>query len=70
LTLEESIRAFTALPAWSSKKEKFLGAITPGRLADLTVFAQDLFQVPPEAWPSVEIEMTVVDGEIVYRKEK
>jgi predicted amidohydrolase YtcJ len=68
LTLEESIRAFTALPAWSSKKEKFLGALTPGRFADLTVFAQDLFRVPPEEWPSVGIEMTVVNGEIVYRK--
>ena len=68
LTLEESIRAFTSLPAWSSRKERFLGAITPGRLADLTVFAQDLFQVPPEEWLSVQIEMTVVDGEIVYRK--
>jgi predicted amidohydrolase YtcJ len=68
LTLEESIRAFTALPAWSSKKEKFLGALTPGRFADLTVFARDLFQVPPEEWTSVGIEMTVVNGEIVYRK--
>jgi predicted amidohydrolase YtcJ len=68
LTLGESIRAFTALPAWSSRKERVLGTLTPGRLADLTVFEQDLFQVPPEEWLSVEIEMTVVDGEIVYRK--
>ena len=70
LTLEESIKAFTALPAWSSRKEKFLGALTPGRLADLTVFAKDLFQVPPEEWRSVETEMTIVNGEIVYRKSR
>ncbi len=70
ITLEECIKAFTARPAWCSRKEKYLGAITPGRLADLTVFSEDLFQVPPDQWSSVEVEMTLMNGEIVYRKSK
>jgi predicted amidohydrolase YtcJ len=68
LSLEESIRAFTALPAWCSRKERHLGAATPGRWADLTVFDQDLSRLPPEEWASAEVAMTIVDGEIVYQK--
>ena len=68
LTLGECLKAFTALPAWSSKKERLLGAITPGRLADLTVFERDLFSISPDEWLGVEVEMTLVNGEIVYRK--
>jgi len=70
IKLEECIKAFTALPAWCSRKERYLGAITPGRWADLTVFSEDLFRVPPEQWSSIEVEMTIVNGEIVYRKAK
>ena len=68
LSLEESIKAFTSLPAWCSRKERYLGVLTPGRLADLTVFDQDLFLIPPEEWASAEVAMTIVNGEIVYQK--
>jgi len=68
LSLEESIKAFTALPAWCSHREKHLGALTPGRWADLTVFDQDLSCLPPEQWSSVEVAVTIVNGEIVYQK--
>jgi predicted amidohydrolase YtcJ len=70
ITLEDCIKAFTALPAWCSRKERYLGTITPGRWADLTVFSEDLFLVPPDQWSSVEVEMTLINGEIVYRKSK
>ena len=68
LSLEESIKAFTALPAWCSRKERYLGAVTPGRWADLTVFSQDLSRIPPEQWALAEVAMTIVNGEIVYQK--
>ncbi len=50
--------------------QTMLGSITPGKLADPTVFSQNLFEAPSEEWPEIEIEMTVVDGEIVYRREE
>ena len=37
--------------------------------ADLVVLAQDLFQVDPVEIPSVQVDMTLVEGQIVYRKE-
>ena len=54
------------MAAWSSRCEDKLGSIEPGKLADLTVFAQDLFNLAPKEWPTVETEMTVVNGETVY----
>ena len=67
LTLDQALRAYTAVPAWTSRREDRLGSITPGKLADLTVFREDLFQTPPERWPEVPVEMTVIDGRVVYR---
>jgi predicted amidohydrolase YtcJ len=68
LTLEEAIEGFTRTAAWSSRKEDRLGSLSPGKLADLTVFHRDLFDVPAAEWASVETEMTVIDGEVVYSR--
>jgi predicted amidohydrolase YtcJ len=69
LSLEESLKAFTSLPAWCSRRERYLGTLSPGRWADLTVFDQDLFTIPPGQWSSAEVVMTIVGGEIVYQRE-
>jgi predicted amidohydrolase YtcJ len=68
LSLEEGIEGFTRIPAWTAHRENSLGSITPGKRADITVFEKNLFEVPPENWPSIEVEMTMIDGEIVYQK--
>jgi predicted amidohydrolase YtcJ len=67
LTLEETIHAFTAVPAWASRKESILGSLTPGKKADVAIFARDLFQVAPKDLPSIPVEMTLVNGEVAYR---
>jgi predicted amidohydrolase YtcJ len=69
LTLPETIRAFTAVPAWVSRKEARLGSLTPGKTADLTVFAEDLSRLAPEKLASAQVEMTLVDGEVAYQKQ-
>lgn len=68
LTLPEVIQAFTQVPAWVSRKEHQLGTLAPGKKADLVVFGQDPFRTAPGRLPSVEVEMTMVDGEILYHK--
>ena len=68
LTLEETIYAFTRIPAWLSRKERVLGSLVPGMTADVTVFAEDLFALAPEKLASAQVEMTMVDGEVAYRR--
>ncbi|HSB77143.1 MAG TPA: amidohydrolase [Candidatus Methylomirabilis sp.] len=69
LTLAEILHAFTAVPAWVSRKEHELGSLAPGKRGDLTVFSQDLFQTTPDQVPSVLVEMTVVNGEVLYHSD-
>ena len=68
LSLEDSITGFTAVAAWSARREDKLGSIAAGKWADLTVYNQDLFSLPPDNWADVETEMTVVHGEVVYSR--
>ncbi len=68
LSLEDVIKGFTAVAAWNSRREDYLGSIAPGKWADLTVFEKDLFKLSPGQWRSVKAAMTVVHGEVVYRK--
>ena len=69
-SLEQSIQGFTLLFSWTSHRESHLGTLAGGKWADLTIFNQDLFGLPPDCWSSVEVEMTVVHGELVYQKGK
>jgi predicted amidohydrolase YtcJ len=68
LTLEECIEGFTRIPAWTSGRENELGSISVGKRADITVFEKNLFEVAPKSWPSIAVEMTMIDGDIVYQK--
>ncbi len=67
LSLEEALAGFSRQAAWTSGREDDCGLIAPGRRADLTIFEQDLFSLPPEQWLDTAVCMTVVDGEIAYR---
>jgi predicted amidohydrolase YtcJ len=68
MTLEETLRAFTAGSAYASFDEKRLGILKPGLRADMTVMDRDLFKVPPRSVLETRVLATVVDGEVVYEK--
>ncbi len=68
LTLEAALMGFFKNAAWISNSEDKFGAIVPGKWADLSIFDQDLTTVPVHGIKDVKVEMTIVDGEIVYQK--
>jgi predicted amidohydrolase YtcJ len=69
ITLEEALRAYTWGSARAGFTEEKVGRLNPGMYADLVVLSQDLFQTDPVDIPTVGVEMTMVEGEIVYRNE-
>jgi predicted amidohydrolase YtcJ len=70
LTVEEALKTYTLNAAYASFDENSRGTIEPGKLADLTVLSADLFNVPPDDIRLIEVEMTIVNGRIVYSKKR
>ena len=56
------MRAFTLAAAETSGQSDRLGTITPGRLADLTILSQHIFELPAEALLETTVDATLVGG--------
>lgn len=67
LTVDEAIEGYTVAPAQATGRTAELGALTVGRLADVTVLDQDPWSVRPEELHTIRAALTVVDGKVVYR---
>jgi predicted amidohydrolase YtcJ len=68
ITPGEAICLYTMASAYASFEENIKGSITPGKLADLVVLSEDPRRVNPDEIKDVPIEMTVVGGEIRYKR--
>ncbi len=66
ITLEEALRVCTLNGAYASFEEREKGSITPGKLADFVVLAEDPHDVDPDALKEIDIVRTVVGGRTVY----
>ena len=67
LSLEEALRVNTLNGAYNSREEALKGSITPGKLADFVVLADDLFTVAKDRIKNIQIVRTVVGGRTVYQ---
>jgi predicted amidohydrolase YtcJ len=68
ITVAEAVDAYTCWPAYAAGEESYRGSITPGTVADLVVLSQDIFRVDPMAILETQVEMTVLDGKVVWVK--
>lgn len=66
MTREQALRSYTLDAAYGAFQENIKGSIEPGKLADFTVFSQDLMTVPDDEILKTKVEMTIVDGKVVY----
>ena len=66
ITLPEAVEAYTMGSAFAEFQENVKGSITPGKLADMVILSDNIFDVKPEAIRSVKVETTIVGGKIVY----
>lgn len=66
ITIEEAIRCGTLNGAFASFEDQIKGSLTPGKLADLVVLAQDPFKRDPSSLIKVMVERTMVGGKWMY----
>jgi predicted amidohydrolase YtcJ len=67
-SLENMLLALTLNGAYANFLERELGSIEVGKLADLVVLEQNLFDIDIEQIPSTQIDMTFFEGQLVYSK--
>jgi predicted amidohydrolase YtcJ len=66
LTLEETLRGFTAGAAHAAFADDRLGILKPGYRADLTILDRDPFGVTPKDVLATRALVTIVDGAIAF----
>ncbi len=66
VTVAEAIRINTLNGAYASFEEDIKGSITPGKLADYVVLAEDPHSVAPDHIKDIKIVQTVTGGSAVY----
>lgn len=68
ISLYEALKLYTINAAKASCEEDIKGTIEEGKLADLTVLPEDFLNYSAAEVKDSEVEITIIDGEVVYRK--
>lgn len=69
MTREQALRTYTLNAAYAAFEEGIKGSIEPGKLADFTVFSQDIMKVPDDRILQTEVVYTIVDGKVLYKRD-
>ncbi|MEW1912621.1 amidohydrolase [Kitasatospora sp. NPDC085895] len=67
LDLATALRGYTLGSAYAVHLEHELGSVVPGKLADLVMLSDDLFELEPKAFLDARVELGVLGGEVVHR---
>jgi predicted amidohydrolase YtcJ len=68
ITREEALYMYTSWAARYHWDEKILGTIETGKLADVVILGADYMTAAPEEIAKLPVDMTILNGKVVYRK--
>jgi predicted amidohydrolase YtcJ len=68
ISVAEAVTAYTAANAYASFLEGVLGELEPGKYADLVVLSDDIFAIDPVQIENVKVDLTMVEGKVVYQR--
>ena len=69
ITVEEAVDCYTINAAYAGFQEDKVGSIEVGKMADMVVLSKNIFEIKPEEIKNVKNEMTIFNGEIIYKAE-
>ncbi|WP_298817393.1 amidohydrolase [Chloroflexus sp.] len=67
---EEALYACTVAGSWLTREEHIKGPLAPGFLADMAVLDRDYFTCPAEEIKDIQVEMTILGGQVVYERDR
>ena len=68
ISVEEALKAYTINNAIAAFEGETRGSLKAGKLADITVCDLNLLEIDPSEILEMNVEMTILDGEIVFRR--
>jgi predicted amidohydrolase YtcJ len=68
LSVPEAVYAYTMGAAYAAGQERIQGSLSVGKLADIVVLSQNIFDLPPQEVLETTVEMTILNGEVVYEQ--
>ena len=66
ITIHEALQMYTTNAAYATREENLKGTIEEGKIADFTVLSQNPAETPPNKIQNIAVEMTIVNGRIIY----
>jgi predicted amidohydrolase YtcJ len=68
ISVAEAVHAYTMGSAYASFEEGRKGCLAPGKLADLVVLSQDIFEIDPVQIQDTQVDLTVFDGKVIFER--
>lgn len=68
ISVIEAVHAYTMGSAYAGREEHEKGSIEAGKLADFVVLSRDIFAINPAEIPSIQVDLTVCGGRIIYNR--
>ncbi len=62
----EALKLYTKHSAYAGCEEQEKGSIAAGKLADFAVLSHNPLEIPDDSLLEIEVEMTILGGEVVY----
>jgi hypothetical protein len=69
IPVKEALRLYTINGAYAAFEEGIKGSIEPGKHADFAVLDRDILSIPAEEIKDMQVEMTIVGGNIVFQRD-
>ena len=68
LTVADILRGYTLGSAYGIGREDELGTLEEEKFADIVVIDRNLFEAEPEDIRSANVDMTIMDGEVIFER--
>jgi hypothetical protein len=69
LTIAQAVAGYTLDAAFAGRREKTEGSLEPGKLADLIIVSQNIFDIDPHKISETKVRTTIVGGQVVYQSD-
>ncbi len=67
LTVAQAVEGYTLGAAFAGRREKTEGSLEKGKLADLIIVSQNIFEIDPHKISETKVRTTIVGGKVVYQ---